>query len=351
MWNIHYDLCNEQHSGFFSFQGYTVTNAPEKRANTLREQVRNSYNPRATHKEKREKEPCMRRPWLVWRREELIHSSTKRFPHCQICMYQPVAWSHWIDRITKERQRKTNDRWSLQLQMSITSCNHAESPQIALINSVASAVGFKACSSATCHREDVKSCYGQISWISLSVVHDKTYGKHDVSADGLLAPKQRYSHRQRFPEIISCPSHRTKSVSRTKVCSGVSLALNVSASYWLPWNRSVCETDWDLSSVTWQCNCRCGWAIISSKGYFATAHYSYDGQLAKAESTSYLREKSRSYVLTEWHSCIVVREFHRSVEYTWRIHLERRFVSEPESEATMLIEPVFVFIRERTSES
>ena len=115
----------------------------------------------------------------------------------------------------------------------------------------------------------------------------------------------------------------------------MSLALNVSASYWLPWNRSVCETDWDLSSVTWQCNCRWGWAIISSNGYFATAHYSYDGQLAKADCTAYLRGKSRSYVLTEWHSCIVVREFHRSVEYTWRIHLERIFVSVTGSEATM----------------
>lgn len=80
----------------------------------------------------------------------------------------------------------------------------------------------------------------------------------------------------------------------TNVSSGASLVFNVSTSYWLPWKRNLCETDWVLSSVTWhnsiettwkkppvrlpffsftwQCNWRWGCAIISSNEYFATAH-------------------------------------------------------------------------------
>lgn len=84
----------------------------------------------------------------------------------------------------------------------ITSCNHAVSPQIALISSVASAVGFNACNSATCFSKYQSKCVvDKDKKVLLFVEHGKTCDKHDASIDALFALKQRYFHRQRFPEI------------------------------------------------------------------------------------------------------------------------------------------------------
>jgi len=61
-------------------------------------------------------------------------------------MYQLVALLNQIDQITK--QTKERIFW-IYINKINTSCNHVVSPHIALINSVASAVGFNACNSAT----------------------------------------------------------------------------------------------------------------------------------------------------------------------------------------------------------
>jgi hypothetical protein len=66
----------------------------------------------------------------------------------------------------------------------------------------------------------------------LSVVHDRTCDKHDVSIDDRLELMLLYFRKRKFPKFnLNRMETCEHVVLPTNVCNGVSLVLNVSASY------------------------------------------------------------------------------------------------------------------------